>query len=262
MRKLNYQEMNSQAIDKWVENGWEWGIPVTRGVCSEAARGNWEILLTPTRPVPCEWFAPFVRDGGLRGVRLLGLASGGGQQMPVLASAGADCAVLDYSDRQLESERAVAAREGYSIDIVKADMTRPLPFPDSCFDVIVHPVSNCYIEDVYGVWNECFRILRAGGLLLSGLDNGYNFLFDSRDRPLVIANKLPFNPLRNPGQMEKLRRSGDESVQFSHSFDEQIGGQLKAGFFITAAYEDYDGDPDSLADGIPSYWATRAVKSG
>ena len=52
----------------------------------------------------------------------------------------------------------------------------------------------------------------------------------------------------------------DDSIQFSHTFDEQIGGQLKAGFVITGAYEDFDNDPDAIADGIPSYWATKAVK--
>jgi len=48
-------------------------------------------------------------------------------------------------------------------------------------------------------------------------------------------------------------------TQFSHSFDEQIGGQLKAGFVITAAYEDFKFEPDAIRDGIPSYWATKAV---
>jgi len=58
----------------------------------------------------------------------------------------------------------------------------------------------------------------------------------------------------------KSSLNADETVQFSHTFDEQIGGQLKAGFIITAAYEDFNNEPDAIADGIPAYWATRAVK--
>ena len=96
--------------------------------------------------------------------------------------------------------------------------------------------------------------------MLAGMDNGYNFLFDSYDRPLIVTNKLPFNPLKNPEQMKKLIKSGDDSIQFSHTFDEQISGQLKAGFIITGAYEDFDRDEEAVADGIPAYWATRAVK--
>jgi SAM-dependent methyltransferase len=256
----NYTDINAKAIDKLVENGWEWSIPVTHETFAEAKEGIWDIILTPTKPVPHEWFMPHIKDGRLDGVSILGLASGGGQQMPILSAIGADCTVLDYSDKQLDNERLVAEREGYSINIIKADMTKHLPFDDNSFDVIVHPVSNCFIEDVYHVWNECYRVLKPNGILLAGMDNGFNFLFENYDRPLTVTNKLPFNPLKNPEQMEMLRRTGDDAIQFSHTFDEQIGGQLRAGFVITGAYEDFDYDADAIADGIPSYWATKAVK--
>jgi len=113
--------------------------------------------------------------------------------MPIFAALGADCTVLDYSECQLDREREVAEREGYAINIVRADMTKRLPFENDNFDVIFHPVSNCYIEDVYHVWNECYRILKPGGILLAGMDNGFIFIVeDFTVRPLVIASKLPF----------------------------------------------------------------------
>lgn len=59
---------------------------------------------------------------------------------------GADCTIFDYSDRQLAAERMVAEREGYSVEIVKGDMTKTLPFADESFDLIFHPVSNCYVD--------------------------------------------------------------------------------------------------------------------
>ena len=255
----SYTDINALAIDEWADNDWEWSIPISREVFAEAKNGNWDVLLTPTKPVPHEWFSPFIHQNRLDGVKLLGLASGGGQQMPIFTVLGADCTVLDYSKRQLDREREVAEREGYDINFVRADMTKRLPFDDS-FDVIFHPVSNCYIEDVYHVWNECYRVLKPGGVLLAGMDNGFNFIVeDFTVRPLVIANKLPYNPLKNPEQM-KHTLDEDGSVQFSHTFNEQIGGQLKAGFVITAAYEDFNNEPDAIADGIPSFWATRAVK--
>ena len=260
MRK-EYTEINSKAIDKWVDDGWEWGRPISSEVYTEAKNGKWDVVLTPIKPVPHEWFLPYLKNMRLEGTRLLGLVSGGGQQMPVFAALGAECTVLDYSDKQLENERIVSERENYQINIVRADMTKRLPFNDSSFDIIFHPVSNCYVEDVCHVWNECYRILKKGGILLSGLDNGFNYLIDDFTvRPLVITNKLPYNPLINPEQMEKTLKE-DGSIQFSHTFDEQIGGQLEAGFVITAAYEDYNNDPDAIADGIPSFWATKAVKT-
>lgn len=251
----SYTQINASTIDRWVEEGWEWGIPVSAEECRRARQGDWRVVLTPIKAVPGEWFPP------LKGLDLLGLASGGGQQMPLFSILGANCTVMDLSDRQLESERLVARREGYAINIVKADMTARFPFEGGSFDLIFHPVSNCYVEDVRHVWRECYRVLRPGGILLSGMDNGVNFLFDSYEAPLTVANTLPFNPLKNAEQMEKLRRNND-GVQFSHTFDEQIGGQLEAGFVITAAYEDYNSDPDSHVTGIPAYWATRAVKPG
>jgi len=148
----NYTKVNAQTIDRWVDEGWTWGVPVTTAVCDAARGGQWDVLLTPTRPVPKDWFLPFSNT------KILGLASGGGQQMPIFSVLDGICTVMDLSDKQLESEKMVAAREGYNINIVKGDMTLPFPFEDGSFDLIFHPVSNCYIEDVSHVWRECFRV--------------------------------------------------------------------------------------------------------
>ncbi|MCC8022607.1 MAG: class I SAM-dependent methyltransferase [Clostridiales bacterium] len=111
------------------------------------------------------------------------------------------------------------------MNLVRADMTKRLPFANDSFDIIFHPVSNCYMEDVSHVWHECYRVLRPGGILLAGMDNGFSFIVDDfTTRPLVITNKLPYNPLKNPEQMKKLMEN-DDGIQFSHAFDEQIGGQ-------------------------------------
>lgn len=248
---MHYQDINANTIDRWVDAGWEWGKPISHDTYLAALRGAWDVQLTPTKRVPRAWF------GELRGKKVLGLASGGGQQMPIFAALGAECTVLDYSERQLESERMVAEREGYAIRIVRADMSKPLPFPDGAFDLIFHPVSNCYVREVKPIWRECFRVLRPGGALLAGMDNGINYIFDDAERTLV--NPLPFDPLKHPEQMAQLRDS-DCGVQFSHTLEEQIGGQLEAGFILTQLYEDTNGEGRLHEFNIPSYVATRAVK--
>ena len=209
------------------------------------------MLLTPTKFVPHSWF------GDLKGKKVLGLASGGGQQMPVFAALGAECTVLDYSEKQLESERMVADREGYEIEIVRADMTKPLPFADETFDLIFHPVSNCYVEEVKPIFKECARILKHGGILLSGLDNGVNYLVD--DDETMIVNTMPFNPLKNEANRKQLEDS-DCGMQFSHTIEEQIGGQLEAGLMLTHIYEDTNGEGRLHEMNIPCFLATRAVK--
>ena len=248
---MNYQDINAQTIDRWIEDGWKWGQPVSHEVCEAARRGQWDVVLTPTKPVPHEWF------GELRGKRILGLAGGGGQQMPIFALCGAVCTVLDYSEKQLESERMVAAREGYAIDIVRADMTKPLPFPDESFDLIFHPVANCYIREVRPLWRECWRVLKKGGVLLSGVDNGINFLVDDEEREIV--NHLPFDPVADAQQRAQLA-AADAGMQFSHTLEEQIGGQLEAGFTLLDLYEDTNGEGRLHELNIPAYLALRAVK--
>jgi SAM-dependent methyltransferase len=260
MLDTRYTEINSKTIDSWVAGGWEWGTPVSKEVCELARQGKWDVLLTPLKPMPHEWFEPCIKGGRLDGVKLLGLASGGGQQMPIFSLLGADCAILDYSDSQLESERAVSEREGYRINIVKADMTLRLPFEDETFDLIFHPVSNCYVEDVKHIWKECFRVLKPGGILVAGMGNGYHYLFDDMTvSPLAVVNKLPYNPLKDPEIMRKCMES-NSGLQFSHTFEELIGGQLQAGLALTDVYEDYDYEPGIVETGYPAYWATRAVK--
>ena len=248
---MNYTDINAQTIDKWVEEGWEWGRPISHEVYEKAKNGEWKVLLTPTKPVPKNWFPE------LEGKKLLGLASGGGQQMPIFSARGAECTVLDYSKRQLESEQLVAEREGYDIEIIHADMTLKLPFEDNSFDIIFHPVSNCYIQDVLHVWKECARVLKPGGILMAGFDNGFNFLFEDDDET-KITGYLPFDPLVNSDQMDSLHE--DDGVQFSHTIEEQIAGQIRSGFELLDVYDDTNGEGYLHEHGVPTFWATLARK--
>ena len=248
---MNYQDINAETIDRWVKEGWVWGRPISHEDYQKALEGVWDVCLTPTKMVPHEWF------GDLKGKKVLGLASGGGQQMPIFAAQGADCTVLDYSTSQIESERMVSEREGYSIRIIQGDMTQLLPFEDEEFDLIFHPVSNCYVEEVRPIWKECYRILKKGGHLIAGTDHYVNYIVDSKEERVI--NHLPFNPLKNPEQMRQLQED-DCGVQFSHSLEEQIGGQLEAGFRLLNLYEDTNGEGRLHELGIPTFLAMRSVK--
>ena len=249
-----YTKINSLTWDVWAENECEWTLPISHEEYMKTDEESFVVYLTPCVAVPHAWF------DGLKGKKLLGLASGGGQQMPVFSKLGASCTVFDNSEKQLAAEKTVSAREGYSIEIVKGDMTKPLPFADETFDLIFHPVSNCYVEDVYHIWNECFRVLKKGGRLLAGFDNGLNYLFEDDD-PLRVVNPLPFNPLKMPKARFDAMAKNYEGIQFSHSMEEQLGGQLKAGFILKDLYEDRDrpGGP-RISEYAPQYMATLSVK--
>lgn len=248
---MKYTKINVETIDRWIEEGWEWGRPISHEEYVKAKNNEWNVLLTPTKPMPHEWL-----PSCLKGLKILGLASGGGQQMPIFSSLGAECFVLDYSKKQIESELLVANRENYQIKVFQNDMTEKLPFDDETFDIIFHPVSNCYVEEVEPIFKECYRVLKKNGILVCGLDNGINFItFDE----VTIENKLPFNPLKNKEIYKRLQEE-DSGIQFSHTLEEQLGGQLKAGFMITDLYEDTNGSGRLHNLNIPSFIATRAIK--
>lgn len=248
---MNYQDINAATIDRWIEQGWEWGKPIDHETYLRALHGEWDVLLTPLKPVPHEWF------GNLKGKKVLGLASGGGQQMPVFTALGAECTVFDYSGKQLESERLVAEREGYSIETVRGDMTKPLPFADEAFDLIFHPVSNCYVKDVKAIWKECWRVLKPGGTLLAGVDHYINYIVDDSERNIV--NSLPFDPLVNWEHKKQLEKA-DAGFQFSHTLEEQINGQLEAGFTLLELYEDTNSSGYLHDLNIPTFLAMRSKK--
>lgn len=246
-----YTEINAKTFDSWAEEGWIWSRPIDHETYQKAEAGDWNVLLTPTKPVPKDWFP------AMKGAKVLGLASGGGQQMPIFAALGADCTVLDYSKKQLESEKMVAKREGYSIEIIRADMTKPLPFADETFDLIFHPVSNCYVEELDPIWKECYRILKKGGMLLVGFDNGVSYAFNEAEDKMIF--KLPFNPLKDP-KLYDMAIHENWGVQFSHTIEEEVGGQLRAGFRLLDIYQDTSGDGNLHDHGVPTFFATKAIK--
>lgn len=249
---MSYTDINSKVFDKWNKEDWEWGRPISHEEFIKTKKGDYNLKLTPTKYVPHSWI------GDVKNKKVLGLASGGAQQMPIMAALGAKVTVLDYSDSQLESEKKMAIKEGYDIKIVKADMSKPLPFKDEEFDLIIHPVSNCYIEEVLPLFKECHRILKKQGRLISGLDIGLNYVFDEEDETSVKFS-LPFNPLKDKN-LYNLCLLNDWGIQFSHTIEEQIRSQLIAGFTLEDLYEDYNGYGKLNEFKIPTFIATKVIK--
>lgn len=257
MNRPELYQYNRYAWDKAVEHGSEWTIPVTPGQIAAARRGDWQLVLTPTKAVPRTWFPP------LAGATVLCLASGGGQQGPILAAAGAQVTVLDASPQQLAQDRMVAQRDGLSLTTVEGDMADLSSFADSTFALIVHPCANLFVPDVLVVWRECYRVLKAGGVLMAGFCNPATYIFDQRladDGVLQVRHRLPYSDLASLSEAERQQYIADEQpMEFSHTLDDQIGGQLAAGFVLTGFYEDY-WHGRALDEYMPTFMATRAVK--
>jgi SAM-dependent methyltransferase len=255
---MNILAHNKKAWDGLVEKQDRWTVPVTPEIIRDARAGRWSILLTPEKPVPRDWFP------GLQGLEVLCLAGAGGQQAPILAAAGAKVTVLDNSPRQLSQDRAVAKREGLSIETVEGDMRDLTCFPAGKFDLIFHPCSNCFVPDVRPVWKESYRVLREGGVLLAGFINPALFIFDEKladQGELQVRHRLPYSDLHSLTEKEQAEViSAGKPLAFSHSLTDLLGGQLDAGFTLTHMFE--DGFQDQIITKyMPAFIATRAVKS-
>lgn len=257
---MDVQSHNRTAWNQNVEAGSRWTQPVSSAEIEAARQGRFEIVLTPQKPVPADWFPP------LASTPTLCLAGAGGQQAPILAAAGAIVTVFDNSPKQLEQDRMVADRDGLAIQCVEGDMVDLSHFDDASFDLIFHPCSNTFVPNVIPVWRECSRVLKPGGTLLSGFTNPVRYIFDDERKEngnLQVKYKLPYSDLDYVAEphIQQIIQDGD-AMEFGHTLDDQIGGQLTAGFLLGGFYEDRyaeeDGDP--VSQFMPTFIATRATK--
>jgi SAM-dependent methyltransferase len=249
---------NKNAWNHLVDTQNPWTIPVSSEQVEEAKKGNWSVVLTPDKPVPSEWFPE------MKGLKILALASGGGQQAPIFAAAGAEVVVFDNSPRQLEQDNMVAKRDGLTIKIVEGDMTNLSLFPDGSFDLIFHPCSNLFVPDVNPVWREAFRVLKKGGAMLAGFCNPVSFTIDTeleKQGVIQMKYKIPYSDATSLSAEERVRLFGeDEPINYGHTLQDLIGGQLEAGFLITGFYEDSWKGSSLINEFLSCYIATRALK--
>ena len=180
-------------------------------------------MLTETKPVPRSWFPE------MAGADVLCLASGGGQQAPVFAAAGANVTVLDNSPKQLAQDRFVAERESLDLKTVQGDMRDLSAFADGSFDLVFHPVSNLFVPEVRPVWNEAFRVLREGGALLAGFLNPAVYVFDlelaDSTGEIRVRYALPYADATSKSEEEVGRQiQRGEPLEFSHTLEDADRG--------------------------------------
>ena len=182
--------------------------------------------------------------GDISGQKVLCLAAGGGRQSVIYAAAGAEVTVVDISGAMLELDRQVASERKMNIRTVEASMDYMPMLKDGEFDLVIHPVSTCYVPQITPVFVEVARVLRGQGLYISQhkqptsmqadtepSENGYELL-----EPYYRSGPLP--------QVENSLHREAGTMEFLHRWEEILGGMCRAGFVIEDLTEPFHAKED------------------
>jgi len=210
----------------------------------------------------------------LRGLEVLCLAAGGGKHGPIYAAAGASVTVVDLSASMLDLDRQVARERKLHLELIQSSMDELTMLKNDYFDLVIHPVSSCYLPTLKQVFSEIVRVCRPGGLYMSqhksprslqsslqpNLNGRYELLFpecQSADN----SGALP------PAPPSRLREAGTD--EFAHSLTDILGGICRAGFFLEDFFEPNEGDQEAVrgsfshrAAFLPPYIRILARKYG
>lgn len=249
---------NRNAWNGLVKSGDRWTIPFTEEQISKARTGTLELVLTPQKIVPTNWYPP-------KGSRILALASGGGQQVPMLAAAGFDVVSFDNSVAQLEQDATTANRYGLKIECIQGDMNDLSVLEPGSFDAVFNPCSTGFVPDVANVYAQVSTILRKGGRFMTGFVKPVFYLFDiglADKGEFKLKYKQPYSDLISLDDEELSRFVGkNEPIVFGHSMTAHLKGQLDAGMQIVDMFEDVWGDNHPLDQHFPGFMAILSVKS-
>ncbi len=221
---------NRRAWDAMVEEGQRFTRPAKD-----------EQFIDPLAQVdPLGWLG-----GDIRGRRLLCLGAGGGKHGPIYASAGALVTVVDISPAMLALDRRVAAARQLELRTVEASMDALPMLRASEFDLVIHPVSTCYVPDVLAVYREVARVLAPGGLYISQHKSPTSLQADVN--PTARGYEL-LEPYYRSGALppvvgSKHREEG--TLEFLHRWEELLGGMCRAGFVIEDLVEPVHAKPDT-----------------
>ncbi|MCG8531727.1 MAG: class I SAM-dependent methyltransferase, partial [Desulfovibrionales bacterium] len=207
--------------------------------------GNIYLQLGFNKTIPNKWLGE-----NISGKKILCLAGAGGMQAPILAAAGAMVTVLDISENMLAKDMEISKRENLGITTLHGNMCDLSCFDNETFDIIINPVSLIYVPDVLPVFSECYRVLKHGGTFIMAAPNPIAYVCDYVDdksgKYYKAVNRMPY--------ISTDYDSESDWIEFGHTMESYIGGQLSCGFIISGYIEHQMDDITEL------YFITKADK--
>ncbi|MBI3875346.1 MAG: class I SAM-dependent methyltransferase [Verrucomicrobia bacterium] len=212
---------------------------------------------------PFGWIA-----GGVKGKRVLCLAAGGAKHGVLFAAAGANVTVVDLSPAMLALDREAAAARGLQVNVVEASMD-DLPLGDTAFDIVLQPVSACYVPDVLAVYREVARVIAPGGLYI--VQHKQPVSLQAEAEPEGNSYKL-VTPYYHAGPLAPLVKESEHretgTMEFLHRLEDLIGGLCRSGFviedFVEPRYSNPLAPPGSFGHRswfVPPYLTIKARRT-
>ena len=224
---MSYLHQNRAAWDRLAETGSTFARVATDEECRDPlaaldGRG---------------WLPPSVR-----GLDVLCLASGGGWQSILYASAGANVTVVDLSPAMLSLDEREAVRRQLTVRTIQASMDDLSMLADESLDIVHQPVSTCYVADVGRVYREVARVLRDGGLYISQHKQPTSLQVthrDPQDRYVIGIEYYHRGPLP-PTADTSYREAG--AVEYLHRWEDLVGSLCRSGLVLEDLREPFRAD--------------------
>ncbi|MFN0020989.1 MAG: class I SAM-dependent methyltransferase [Pirellulaceae bacterium] len=175
--------------------------------------------------------------GNIRGKRLLCLAAGGGKHGPLYAAAGANVTVVDISPAMLELDRQVAAERRLALRTVEASMDDMPMLTAGEFDIVVHPVSTCYVPEIAPVYREVARVTRGGGLYISQHKSPTSLQADTQPSPGGYELTEPYYRTGPLPQVLGSPHREEGTLEYLHRWEAIFGHLCRSGFVIEDVVE-------------------------
>jgi SAM-dependent methyltransferase len=223
-------EHNRRAWDALAQRGQAFTLPATADQFADPL-GNLD---------PRGWL-----EGSIAGKRVLCLAAGGGKHGPLYAAAGASVTVLDISPAMLERDHEVARRQGLTLRIAAGSMDDLSQFTLGEFDIVIHPVSTCYVPNIASVYEAVARVTAPGGLYVSQHKTPTSLQTSIAPGPQGYIVKEPYFRQGPLSQVQGTLLREEGTWEYLHRWEELLGSLCRAGFSIEDLAEPRHADPSA-----------------
>lgn len=227
---MRYRDQNRRAWDRLAADNSQFTRVATDDECAQ-----------PLLTLDSRGWLP----GSVRGLDVLCLASGGGWQAILYASAGANVTVVDLSPGMLRLDEREAARRHLSVRTLEASMDDLGQLADESFDIVHQPVSTCYVPQIANTYREVARVLRDNGLYISQHKQPTSLQIshrDHQDRYVIGVEYYHSDPL--PVVTDTAYREAGAS-EYLHRWEQLVGELCRAGFVLEDLVEPSRADPNA-----------------